>query len=162
MTQKHWRVKVPVLNLESTCDSTPPTLCPVRASLLTLVALVCSVGWPPLWGQVPRAPALTVAEQSPAAVLRQALELYRTASYAEAARGFEHYLKTHPDSLPTRKLLAHCYLRLEQPKLAMRVLRVVIARLPKDVAAHQALRKAEKLLKQQRELEAKKPKPEEI
>lgn len=120
------------------------------------------MGWPPLWGQVPRAPALTVAEQSPAAGLRQALELYRTASYAEAARGFEHYLKTHPDSLPTRKLLAHCYLRLEQPKLAMRVLRVVIARLPKDVAAHQALRKAEQLLKQQRELEAKKPKPEEI
>lgn len=94
--------------------------------------------------------------------LLEALEYFRLQKFAESAALLAPYVETHPTDAPARRLLAECYLKTGQPALAIRHLREILRQFPDDRETRESFRVAEAALRAQREMEARKPKPEDV
>ena len=129
----------------------------VRAGSLFLLVLGVASTLLPLQAQGARSSQAAAGDKSSAADLREGLEFYRTGNYEDAARSFARYIQTNPESIPTRKLLVQCYLKLEQPQQALQQIKELEARRPDDESVADLRNRARQILQQQREEAARQP-----
>ncbi len=82
---------------------------------------------------------LTVVAQSASPSLASADAAMQAGRFADAARGYEAWLKAHPDSKEVLLALAICYVQLERQNEAVATLRRYLKLVPGSAAGHAAL-----------------------